>query len=304
MGVPRPCPSGYRLSPVRRWRVCGPASAAGVGRGSRSCGTGDSRIAPTMGWGSRGCDGGWWGCPAWRTSGYRLSPVRRWRVCGPARAAGGGGSFDRLRANGVGRRACGGGWGMRWGWRRPAPRPSGYRLSPVRRWGVCGSASAAGVGRGSRSGGTGDSRIAPTTWCGGVGDAMGVGDGGASPMPLWIPAFAGMTREGGPSTGSGRTDSRSAPMVGCCARGRGSCLRRNDGWGCGRRQGHADYKCGTKDGAALFSGPPRMNCLVGLGPFGGLWAFGCALFSSGSGPACRGHRVGRRGRTIAWVSAP
>ena len=30
----------------------------------------------------------------------------------------------------------------------------------------------------------------------GVGSAKGVGDGGAPPMPLWIPAFAGMTQRG------------------------------------------------------------------------------------------------------------
>ena len=33
---------------------------------------------------------------------------------GDAGAAGGGGPFDRLRANGFGRGACGGEWGMRW----------------------------------------------------------------------------------------------------------------------------------------------------------------------------------------------
>ena len=59
---------------------------------------------------------------------------------------------------------------------------------------------------------------------GGVGDAMGVG-GGHAP-PLWIPAFAGMTRWGGgggdkrcwrwdgPSRGSGRTGARMAPTTG------------------------------------------------------------------------------------------
>ena len=79
----------------------------------------------------RACDVGWWGrAAARRTSGYRLSPVRRWRVwevreaeAAPRRApalgsrvrgndggrgvrdvagaGGGGGPFDRLRANGI-----------------------------------------------------------------------------------------------------------------------------------------------------------------------------------------------------------
>ena len=111
-GLPRPCPSGYRLSPVRRWRVCGSANAAGVGRGSRSGGTGDSRIAPTT-----GCD----------ARGRGFLPARERRA--------GEAPFDRLRANGFVRRACGGEEGMRWGGRRRhAPRPGpGFPLSRERR---------------------------------------------------------------------------------------------------------------------------------------------------------------------------
>ena len=78
----------------------------------------------------------------------------------------------------------------------------------------------------------------------GVGDAMGWETPRAA--PLWIPAFAGMTRAEGPlrvpsgqaSTGSGRTDLGGAPLVGSGgAMGDGdaprlapldSCLRRND----------------------------------------------------------------------------
>ena len=102
---------------------------------------------------------------------------------GCAGAAGGGGPSTGSGRTGVRSatavgsrgRDGGGGWGC------PARRTSGYRLSPVRRWRVYGPALDAGVGRGVPLGGTGDSRIAPTTGCGGVGDAMGVGDGGALP---------------------------------------------------------------------------------------------------------------------------
>ena len=75
-------------------------------------GTGDSRIAPTTGWGgARG----------------RGSCLRGSDTCGRP--------FDRLRANGGGKRACGGEEGMRWGGRRrPAPRPGpGFPLSRERR---------------------------------------------------------------------------------------------------------------------------------------------------------------------------
>ena len=80
-----------------------------------------------------------------------------------------------------------------------APRPSGYRLSPVRR-----------QGRGPlrRRSGPGDSdegsalagralREAPLRWgVGGVGDATGLMWGVPRAAPLWIPASAGMTRRG------------------------------------------------------------------------------------------------------------
>ena len=177
--------------------------------------------------GRRGCDGAF---PTWDGDAPRRAPLdtgfRRYDgggVRGRRALLVSGGPFDRLRANGFGKRACGGEEGMRW-WGTETPR--------------------------------------------------------AAPRP-WVPAFA-------------RTTIGVWGLASVAGVGRGS----------GRRQGHADYKRGTKDGAALRTGPPRMNCLVGLGPFGGLWAFGCALFSSGSGPACRGHRVLGRGSSIAWVSAP
>ena len=55
--------------------------------------------------------------------GFPLSREGRWGVCGPVGAAGGGGPFDRLRANGFGKRACGGEWGMRWGTETPRAAP-------------------------------------------------------------------------------------------------------------------------------------------------------------------------------------
>ena len=354
METPRAAPL-WIPAPVRRWRVCGPARAAGGGGppssalrtgfdSLRANGAGSARAV-----GKRGCDGG------------RRRPARERHVREALRQAQG----ERIRVArlrwgvGVGDARGVGGGGAPPG----APLDTGFR-----RYDDCGCAGQRGLlvaeGGGPVAAGRAI-RESPLRCVRGVGNARGVVGGLPRLAHLWVSVFAGTTvagvrsgegcwcRAGGPalrdgrfanrpydgvwrrrrcdggwwwgcpahapldsclrrndagggppSTGSGRTDSRSAPMVGCCARGRGSCLRGSDGRGSGRRQGHADYKRGTKDGAALRTGPPRMNCLVGLGPFGGLWAFGCALFSSGSGPACRGHRVGRRGRTIAWVSAP
>ena len=269
-------PSSALRTGFDRLRANGAGSARAVGSGGCDGGDGDApRRAPALGsrfrenddggvrgrrvlmvsegWGSR-CDG---------TGASRNAPTTR---CGGARGRGSclrgsdtcGRPFDRLRANGFGKRACGGEEGMRGGTETPraAPRPwvpafarttmagvwagegcwwrgapfdrlrvngggrracggeSGTRRGlvvgvpcPAHLWipafagttvGVGGLARAAGRGRRSRSGGTGDSRIAPTTGCGGVGDARGGRWGGAPPMPLWIPAFAGMTREGGP----------------------------------------------------------------------------------------------------------
>ena len=209
----------------------------------------------------------------------RLAPLdsclRRNDACGRPPSSALRTGFDRLRANGFGRRAFGGEWGMRWGtetprasplWipafagmtraggplrvpsgqastgsgrtdlrgapsvgsggcdggrRRPAPRPSGYRLSPVRRWGWGGWRVLLVSGGGPALAGRAI-RESPLRRGVGVGSAKGVGDGGAPPMPLWILASAGMTRVEGPlrvtsgqaSTGSGRTDFGGAPLVG------------------------------------------------------------------------------------------
>ena len=271
--------------------VCGPARAAGVGRGSRSGGTGDSRIAPTTGSGRVGdAMGVGGGCPARRTSGYRLSPVRRWG-CGGRRVllvSGGPPSsahrtgFDRLRANGVGRRACGGDWGMRW-WgtetHRAAPRPwvPAFARTTIGVWGL---ASAVGVGR---------------------------------EVPLWRDGrFANRPYGGVACTRAGFLPARERHVREALRQAQGERIRESplrrgwarEGGGMGGSRGMLTISAARKDGAAPKWGPPRMNSLVDLGPFGGLRACGCALFSSGSGPACRGPPVGRRGRTIAWVSAP
>ena len=109
--------------------------------------------------------------------------------------------------------------------RRPCP---GFPRKRERRWGWGGRRGLVVSEGGSRSCGTGGSRTAPTTGCWGCGGSGGggggsrlrgndggvrVGDGGRGrrprPAPLpWVPAFAGTTRAGGPSTGSGRTESR------------------------------------------------------------------------------------------------
>ena len=164
--APGPCP-GFPLSRERRWEGECAGRAGAVGGG------GPFDRLRANGISKRACDVGWWGrAAARRTSGYRLSPVRRWggpvwevpwvpargggaprrapalgsrfrendggrgerrwESAGRAGAVGGGGPFDRLRANGNAKRACDVGW---WG-RAAARRTSGYRLSPVRRWRV------------------------------------------------------------------------------------------------------------------------------------------------------------------------
>ena len=203
--------------------------------------------------GSRGCDG--------VGDAPRLAPLdsclRRNDACGRLPSSALRTGFDRLRANGFGRRAFDGELGVRWGmetplasplwipafagmtraegplrvpsgqastgsgrtdlggaravgsggWdggrRRPAPRPSGYRLSPVRRWGWGGWRMLLVSGGGPALAGRAI-RESPLRREVGVGSAKGVGDGGAPPMPLWIPAFAGMTQRGGDAGAIGR----------------------------------------------------------------------------------------------------
>ena len=225
----------------------------------------------------------------------RLAPLdsclRRNDACGRPPSSALRTGFDRLRANGRGKRACGGEWGCDGGRRRPAPRPSGYRLSPVRRWGWWGWRVLLVSGGGPALAGRAI-RESPLRRGVGVGSAKGVGDGGAPPMPLWILASAGMTRVEGPlrvpsgqaSTGSGRTDFGGVPLVGsgdAMADGDAprrapldSCLRRNDA--CGRppssalrtgfdrlrANGRGKRACGGEWGCDGVGGAPRRAPLV------------------------------------------
>ena len=60
---------------------CGGVDSARWWRGSRALRTGFDRLRANGEGSKRACDVGWWGrAAARRTSGYRLSPVRRWRV--------------------------------------------------------------------------------------------------------------------------------------------------------------------------------------------------------------------------------
>ena len=139
------------------------------------------------------------GPPAGTVSGYRTPPLwipafagmtlgvvreRRLGCAGRAGAVGGGGPFDRLRANGISKRVCDVGW---WG-RVAARRTSGYRLSPVRRWRVWEVREAEAAPRRAPALG---SRFRREDG-GGSGPLAGFVSGYRTP-PLWIPAFAGMT---------------------------------------------------------------------------------------------------------------
>ena len=119
--------------------------ARGGVREGREVGT-SPRLAPALGSRESGNDDGGCGGMRWREglvsgwgpalAGGRFSnrPYDRGGAHeggGEAGAAGGGGppscalrtGFDRLRANGFGKRACGGEWGMRWGTETPRAAP-------------------------------------------------------------------------------------------------------------------------------------------------------------------------------------
>ena len=141
--------SGYRLSPVRRWRVWEVREAETA-----------PRRAPALGSRFRENDGG--GVCGTRT------------LCG---AGPGGALLDRLRANGIAKRACDVGW---WG-SAAARRTSGYRLSPVRRLAGVGSARGAGDGPAPRP--ALGSRFRENDGGGGVRDAREL----CGARALWIP---------------------------------------------------------------------------------------------------------------------
>ena len=189
--------------------------------------------------------------------GHRCGPCGRGAVRGGCvRVAWGEGSAGR----GVGARGPCHGGGMRG---RPAPRTSGYRLSPVRRWG----------------------------W---VGGAVGVGSWGRGrPLAayLWVPAFAGMTRVGcaGMTGGWLRANGfggRACDGVGGCDGGDAprpapldSCLRRNDG--------------GVAQGERIWGARVRWG--VGVGALRrGLRANGCDGMWGGRGTAPRRAPLGSR----------
>ena len=226
-GAPRPCPGFPR-------------------KGNDDGGGGAGAVE---GAGSGGC---WWGrAAARRTSGYRLSPVRRWRVWEVREAEAPRAAplpwvpaFARTTVGGAGPLA-----GSCVGLPHPAPLDSCLRRNDARE-------VAEAVGDVPRA--------APLPWVPAFARTTVSGERerrsrlqapfpvlGYRTPPLWIPAFAGMTRDGdaphrapalgsrfrendggrgvrdarglrvgeGPSTGSGRTETRIAPTVVVGARG-------------------------------------------------------------------------------------
>ena len=106
--APRPCP-GFPLSRERRWGERGRLQVL-----CRVTAPRPSGFLPSHGMAPLGVVRAFDGNDGWRCAGR-------------AGAGGGtGGPFDRLRANGISKRACDVGW---WG-RAAARRTSGYRLSP------------------------------------------------------------------------------------------------------------------------------------------------------------------------------
>ena len=212
--APRPCP-GFPLSRERRW--------GGAGAACRFC-VGLPHPAPLDSCLRRNDAGS--------SAGTTVGECGTRGGCGWGREP-----FDRLRANGISKRACDVGW---WG-RAAARRTSGYRRRALRRW--------------LRANGSLDRRScsnhAPMPW------VSGSGANGTAPAPLdsclrrndarrrphpapLAPALGSRFREndgggrvrdarglrgggGDPSTGSGRTETRIAPTVVVGARGvRGS----------------------------------------------------------------------------------
>ena len=220
--APRPCP-GFPLSRERRWGGVRDA------RGLNWWPEGPFDRLRANGISKRACDVGWWGrAAARRTSGYRLSPVRRWRVWEVSRE------------------------------RRRDPRRApalGSRRRRERRWGGVGRAAAGGGGGALRQA-QGERNLEARLRCGLVGACRRPAD-----------AFAGMTRvvrnDGGGVPRGGwrqaqgeRNPKRACGLVGACparrtwvspvpmagvgsSRGapRAAPLsRENDGWGvCGTR---------------------------------------------------------------------
>ena len=283
--APRPCP-GFPRKRERRWEGCAGRAGAGGGGGpfDRLRANGISK---------RACDVGWWGrAAARRTSGYRLSPVRRWRVwevreaeapraaplpwvpafagttvggaCGTRGGCGGGGPFDRLRANGISKRACDVGWWGRAAARAPldtgtaapldsclrrndsggeAPRCRHLPWVPAfaeRRWEGCGKLRGGGVAEGPSTGsGRTESRNSRAPWWGAPPGIPGFRryDGGGVRERRECGTRGGCGWGRDPSTGSGRTESEArlrCGLVGACRRpAHLPAFRRYDDGGCG-----------------------------------------------------------------------
>ena len=229
-------------------------AGAGGGGGPPSCAlrTGFDRLRANGEGSKRACDVGWWGrAAARRTSGYRLSPVRRWRVwevgeaetaphrapaldtgfrrydgggsAGRAWAGGCGGPFDRLRANGIAHRPAPVGSGTVSG--------SGQAFLGIDGWGCAGHAGLVVAEGPSTDSGRTESRIAPPLLVRaqyrGTGRAFLENGGGG------VRDTRGLVVAEGPSTDSVRTESRIAPplLVRALYRGTGRAFLENGGGG-------------------------------------------------------------------------
>ena len=175
VGVPRPAPLWIPAFAGTTMRGCGAAGGAGGG-GVRVPLRRDGRFAnrPYEVWGVGEATGVWVGVPRPAPLWIPAFAGTTMGGCGAAGGVGGGGVRVPLRRDGrFANRPYDGEWGTRWGfrWGCAAPRPSEYRLSPVRRWGVRGSGGC---------------------WWWGVRWRTET----PRAAPLWIPAFAGMTLVG------------------------------------------------------------------------------------------------------------
>ena len=99
---------------------CGRPPSRPSGQASTGSGRTDLGGAPLVG------SGGWMGDGDAPRRAPLDSCLRRNDACGRPPSSALRTGFDRLRANGFGKRACGGEWGCDGGRRRPAPRPSGF----------------------------------------------------------------------------------------------------------------------------------------------------------------------------------
>ena len=254
MGVPRPCPSGYRLSPVRRWGCAGRRGLLVSGGGPALAGRAIRESPLRRGVGELGMR---WGLVGGAPPGAPLDT-----------------GFRRYDDGGVGAGEC--------CWCRGAPfecpqdrlrQAQGERSWEARvRWGLGdamvgdGDAPRRAPALGSRFRENDDRGmgVGECCWCRAGGPALagrairesplrwsGVHEGG-------VPACPGATRAGGPSTGSGRTDSRIAPTTGCGAHEGGvpACAGTTGG-GVGGGRGMPTTSAARKTGRPCSQGRPE-----------------------------------------------